>query len=49
MSERLMRRIVAERRIAYQRIGRLVRLSPADLDAYLDACRVAATNAPYST
>ena len=40
VSERYMRRLVAERRIAYLKLGRLLRFSEADLDAYLEACRV---------
>ncbi len=40
MSERHVRRLVAERRIAHIRLGRAVRLDPADVDAYLIANRV---------
>ncbi len=40
MSERYVRRLVAERRIAFHRMGRCVRLAPADVDAYIEASRV---------
>lgn len=40
VSERYMRRIVAERRCAYLKLGRLLRFTAEDLDAYLEACRV---------
>ena len=40
MSARHVRRLVAERRIAFHRIGRCVRLSRVDLDAYIEAARV---------
>jgi excisionase family DNA binding protein len=40
MSVRHVRRLVAERRIGYHRLGRAVRLHPADLDAYIAATRV---------
>ena len=46
VSERLLRRLVSERRIPHQRIGRLIRLSPADLDTYLHSCRVEPINPP---
>jgi excisionase family DNA binding protein len=39
-SERFIRRLVSERRIAYHHVGRLVRFDVADLRAYLDANRV---------
>jgi excisionase family DNA binding protein len=41
MSVRHVRRLVAERRIGYHRLGRAVRLHPADVDAYVAASRVA--------
>jgi excisionase family DNA binding protein len=41
-SVRFIRRIIAERRIAFHKIGRHVRLTVADLDAFVDAGRVAA-------
>ncbi|MGH9078598.1 MAG: helix-turn-helix domain-containing protein [Acidimicrobiales bacterium] len=40
VTERYMRRLVAERRIPYFKVGRLLRFSAADLDSYFDACRV---------
>jgi excisionase family DNA binding protein len=40
VTERYMRRLVAERRVPYFKVGRLLRFSAADLDSYLDACRV---------
>ncbi len=40
ISVRHMRRIVAERRIAIHRLGRSVRIAPADIEAYLAASRV---------
>jgi excisionase family DNA binding protein len=39
-SVRFVRRLVAERRIAFHHVGRLVRIDSADLQAYLDANRV---------
>jgi excisionase family DNA binding protein len=41
-SVRFIRRIIAERRIAFHKIGRHVRLTVADLDAFVEAGRVAA-------
>jgi excisionase family DNA binding protein len=41
-SVRFIRRIVAERRIAFHKIGRHVRLTVADLDAFVEVGRVAA-------
>jgi hypothetical protein len=35
-----MRRLVSERRIPYFKVGRLLRFSPADLDAFIEGCRV---------
>lgn len=40
VSERFIRRLIEERRIAFHRIGRHVRLQPGDLDAFFDAGRV---------
>lgn len=40
MSERHVRRLVAERRIAHHKLGRSVRLDPADVDAYIAEARV---------
>jgi hypothetical protein len=39
LSERLIRRLVAERRIAFSYAGRRVVLAEADIEAYLDANR----------
>jgi excisionase family DNA binding protein len=39
-SERFVRRLIAERRIAFHHLGRRVRLSMSDLDAWLAASRV---------
>lgn len=40
MSARHVRRLVAERRIAFHKLGRSVRISPADIAAYIEAARV---------
>lgn len=40
-SVRFVRRIIAERRIAFHRVGRHIRLPVADLDAFVEAGRVA--------
>lgn len=37
---RFVRRLVAERRIAYVKVGRLVRFEPAAVEAYIEANRV---------
>ncbi len=39
LTERLIRRLVAERRIAYSYAGRRVVLAETDIEAYLDANR----------
>jgi excisionase family DNA binding protein len=39
-SERFVRRLIAERRIAFHHVGRHVRLAVSDLDAYIEAGRV---------
>lgn len=39
-SERFIRRLIAERRIAFHHVGRHVRLATGDLDAYISAGRV---------
>lgn len=44
MSQRYVRRLVAERRIAFHRMGRCVRLAPADVDAYIESGRVEPMN-----
>ncbi|MEV7228332.1 helix-turn-helix domain-containing protein [Polymorphospora sp. NPDC051019] len=40
MSVRYLRRAVAERRIAFHRLGRSIRFDPADLAAFVQASRV---------
>jgi excisionase family DNA binding protein len=40
MSPRFVRRLVAERRIVFYRLGRAVRIDPADLSAYIVSGRV---------
>jgi excisionase family DNA binding protein len=40
MSARQVRRLVAERRIAFRRLGRCVRFSLEDLNEYIEASRV---------
>lgn len=39
-SERFVRRLIAERRIAFHHVGRHVRFALTDLDAWLAASRV---------
>ena len=39
-SGRFVRRLVFERRIAYTKLGRHVRIAPRDLDAFIRAGRV---------
>jgi excisionase family DNA binding protein len=41
-SVRFIRRLVAERRIAFVRVGRHVRIAASDLDAFITAGRVEA-------
>jgi excisionase family DNA binding protein len=41
-SVRFVRRLVFERRIVFVKVGRHVRICPADLDAFIAAGRVAA-------
>ena len=40
VTERYVRRLVAERRVAYHKVGRLLRFRRADLDALFEAGRV---------
>lgn len=40
VTERYVRRLVAERRVAYHKVGRLLRFRPSDLDALFEAGRV---------
>lgn len=42
ISERTLRAIVARGELTFCRVGRLLRFRPDDLDAYLDARKVAA-------
>jgi excisionase family DNA binding protein len=39
-SVRFVRRLVAERRIAYVKVGRHVRLDPGDVEAFIVASRI---------
>jgi excisionase family DNA binding protein len=39
-SARFIRRLILERRIAYTKLGRHVRIAPGDLDAFIRAGRV---------
>jgi excisionase family DNA binding protein len=45
VSPRYMRRIVAEHRIAYFKVGRILRFSPIELDRYLSASLVSPAKA----
>jgi excisionase family DNA binding protein len=38
VTTRFMRRIVADRRVRYYKVGKFVRFDPADLDAFARAC-----------
>jgi excisionase family DNA binding protein len=40
MSVRFVRRLVAERRVAFHKVGRSVRFTAADLDVFVAAGRV---------
>jgi excisionase family DNA binding protein len=40
MSARFIRRLIAERRIAYTKLGRHVRIAARDLDAFVASGRV---------
>jgi excisionase family DNA binding protein len=40
MSVRHVRRLVAERKIRFHKLGRSVRFDVADVAAYIEACRV---------
>lgn len=41
VSPRFVRRLVEERRIPFCKLGKFVRFDPVDIDAWIDACRVA--------
>ena len=43
-SVRFVRRLIAERRIAYTKLGRHVRIAESDLINYVAACRVEPTS-----
>jgi excisionase family DNA binding protein len=47
VSVRYVRRLVAERRIRYTKVGHLVRFDPADVQAWLKASTVNAQNGPH--
>jgi excisionase family DNA binding protein len=40
VTPRFIRRLVAQRRVPYLKVGRFIRFDVADLDDWLDACRV---------
>jgi excisionase family DNA binding protein len=42
VTQRYVRHLVAEKRIPYLKVGRLVRFDPADLDRFLEECRIEA-------
>lgn len=42
-SQRFVRRLIAERRIPYTKLGKHVRIADADVDAFIAAGRVEAT------
>jgi excisionase family DNA binding protein len=44
---RFVRRLIAERRIAYTKVGRMVRLELADVEAFIAAGRVEAITVRY--
>ena len=41
-SQRFVRRLIAERRIPYTKLGKHVRIAAVDVDAFIDAGRVEA-------
>ena len=47
-SERFVRRLILERRIAYAKLGRHVRIAASDLDAFVAAGRIEADAGPNS-
>ena len=47
-SLRFVRRLIFERRIAFVKVGRHVRICPADLDAFIAAGRIEAPAVPGS-
>ncbi|MGB5759742.1 MAG: helix-turn-helix domain-containing protein [Acidimicrobiales bacterium] len=44
VTPRFIRRLVAQRRVPYLKVGRFIRFDVSDLDAWLDACRVESVN-----
>jgi excisionase family DNA binding protein len=40
VGERYVRRLVEERRIPYRKIGRYLRFDPAEVEAWIEHCRV---------
>jgi excisionase family DNA binding protein len=48
-TERFIRRLIFERRIAYTKLGRHVRIAARDLDAFVRAGRVEAGEGPLPT
>jgi excisionase family DNA binding protein len=46
VSQRFMRRLIAERRIAFYKLGRFVRFRVADLDRFLSSGRIEAADPP---
>ena len=40
VSVRFVRRLVAERRIPYLKVGKFVRFDPRELEEWIDECRV---------
>jgi excisionase family DNA binding protein len=49
VTKRFVRRLVAEKRIPYHKLGKLVRFDLRDLDAYAEAGRVDSATRPKST
>ena len=47
VTERHVRRLVAERRIPYVKVGRFVRFDPTDVTDWINAARVPARGLPY--
>jgi excisionase family DNA binding protein len=46
-SERFVRRLIFERRIAYTKLGRHVRIAASDLDAFISAGRIEPSSLSY--
>jgi excisionase family DNA binding protein len=49
VNERYVRRLVAERRVRYLKVGRLLRFRVEDLETFLDSCRVEPATGRHST